>query len=455
MEDEQQVDIDGTTYSLVKLPGRDTQLVRSERDRVLGGIDLKTLVVDLGRVGKFIRVAYNGVTAAGPKFTDLQIEIQDLGYDVTKLCDKSAVTVSKFKRTCGSILTTLQSTYEYLLSGYETMALMNLASVSKLAGDMASAAEELHKDFEQEAEKVKNVQQKAMRSKAEQATLVKDLQIQEGELKAKQKLQQEIVDNARKAEEEERTRFREYEMREDKAMQQLGEDGNIFTKVVNAVTSVFGITAFGECRETKERKFRHWQAKKVEALEKRIECERMRMDAYQQLIEFAVQIERCRDEKELAAAATSALHKAIGGLRDLSRVMLQASVFWKQLQVHCKALGEDDLKKVVAGAINDLDETKRRKFWTTPGFKRQAVNFYAGWVALDEICVEYVSAIQETRKDLYKYITENPSYEEAGTNIHQLAAEFQHDLREGQKAIQDRISKADEEKENVLSSQGE
>lgn len=63
MGEELQVVIQDTTYSLVKLPASDTQLVVSERAKLLGQIDLKTLVQDLGRVGMCIRVAYNGVTA--------------------------------------------------------------------------------------------------------------------------------------------------------------------------------------------------------------------------------------------------------------------------------------------------------------------------------------------------------------------------------------------------------
>ena len=63
-----------------------------------------------------IRVAYNGMKAAHPKFTKLQIKIQRLGYDVMKLCDKSAVTVPKFKRTSGMILTDLQTAYKYTFS---------------------------------------------------------------------------------------------------------------------------------------------------------------------------------------------------------------------------------------------------------------------------------------------------------------------------------------------------
>ena len=57
---------------------------------MLGSIDLDVLVDDLRHVGDFVRIAYNGVAG----YTDLQIKIRRIGYDVTKLCDKLAVTVS-------------------------------------------------------------------------------------------------------------------------------------------------------------------------------------------------------------------------------------------------------------------------------------------------------------------------------------------------------------------------
>ena len=169
MGDELEVVIDDTTYSLVVPPRSDTELVVAERKKLLGHIDLKTLVEDLSHVGKCIRVASNGVTAAGPKFTELQIEIQDLGYDVTKLCDKSAITVSKFQRACATIITDLQATYEYLLDNLEDVALDTLASVSKLAGQMAEAAKELQEAFDNQANKVRKVAKKTQMSQGQQA----------------------------------------------------------------------------------------------------------------------------------------------------------------------------------------------------------------------------------------------------------------------------------------------
>ena len=76
MADNKLVVIDDTTYSMVELPGSDTQVVLAERSKLLGHIDLRQLVQDLGRVGRCIQVAFNGVVAAGPDYTDLQIDVQ-------------------------------------------------------------------------------------------------------------------------------------------------------------------------------------------------------------------------------------------------------------------------------------------------------------------------------------------------------------------------------------------
>ena len=445
MRDELQVVIAGTTYSLVELPRTDTQLVLAERAKLLGQIDLKTLVQDLGCVGKCIRVAYNGVTAAGPKFTELQIEIQDLGYDVTKLCDKSAITVSNFKRACTTILSDLQTTYEYLLDNFEDLALKTLAAVSEIAGQMAAAAEELQKDFEDEAMKVRGVAKKTKREQGAQAILVQDRKEEEEELKIKYEHQQKVIEDARKAEEEAERTYREYEMKEDEAIENLG-DGNLLTRVANGLAKkLLGARLFGDDQGTKQQKVSHWKEKKREALEKRKERESMRKEAYQQLTDFAVSIGKCNGEKEMAEAAVKALHKAMDGLQMLAALMMQAALFWKQMQKHCKALGEDRMKQTVENAMQRYDDAKCRKLWTSNGFKTDAVNFYAGWVALDGVCGEYILAIQETQRDLYKYITENPSYEEAEVNVKKPAIEFQKDLQEVQKAIEERDSETDEE----------
>ena len=306
-----EVEIGEEMYYLNKVPDESSAVVKEETEKLLGAINLKTLVDDLGRVGSFIRIAYNGVGAAGPKFTDHQIEIQRLGYDVTKLCDKSALTIAKFKKASSSILTNLQATYEYLLDNLEEMALETLSAVSKLAGDMEKAALELHDEF-------------------------------------------------------------------------VAEEKNV---------------------------------------EK-----------------------NCYTEENMAECAEKALHQAIGALKQLSLVMLQAANFWKQMQEHCCSLAESEMQQQVERALKlKLPDEKRLKVWTSNGFKIRVIEFYAGWVALNGVCKIYIEYIKVTQQDLYRYIAENPTFEESRQNVKELAEKFLVDLERDQKELTDKEFKAQEE----------
>ena len=66
--------------ALDKIPPESSPVVASETERVLGAIDLRALVTDLGRVGGFIRDAHYSVGAAGHKLIDQQIKIQCLNW---------------------------------------------------------------------------------------------------------------------------------------------------------------------------------------------------------------------------------------------------------------------------------------------------------------------------------------------------------------------------------------
>ena len=155
------VKIGSEEFSIVEVPSSATTVVRKQREYLLGSIDLSVLMEDHSHLGNFVRLAYNGTAG----HTELQIQIQEIGYDVTKLCDKSAVTVSMFKQASGSILNDLQRTYQFLLDGLEVIALEALALVSEVAKGMATAGEELYKNFGDESPKMEGVLKGTMKEK--------------------------------------------------------------------------------------------------------------------------------------------------------------------------------------------------------------------------------------------------------------------------------------------------
>ena len=223
-----------------------------------------------------------------------------------------------------------------------------------------------------------------------------------------------------------------------------------FRSLVNGLTSrVFGKELFGKSKATKERQLEEIQRTKREALEIRQHREKERQEAFKKLTEFTVMVKNCDNEEEFAKCSAEALHKAMEGLKILAALMMQAALFWKQMQDHCKALADDKLKDKVENAMSKFDDAKRLKLWTSRPFKTQAVRFYAGWVALDHVCGEYMEAIKETQAELYKYIQENPTYEEAKARVGDLALTFMKEIEDAQRACEERDSEMQQELDSM------
>ena len=434
------VTIDEQEYHLDVIPAAESKVVETEKEKLLGAVDLETLVNDLGRVGAFIRVAYNGVGAAGPKFTELLIEVQDLGYDITKLCDQSALTVSKFKKASATVLDDLQATYGYLLDNLEDLALETLSSVSKIAADMETAATALQQEFTKEEQKVVNALKKTQLVRGEEAKRIDDKKREYAQAEEALKHQQKLLADAQKMEKEAEKQRQQIEMNEDEAIQSI-KHATGFQKMINAM---FQTEIFDDGSAAKQ-KAQQWKEKRIEALETENKFRKMRYEALDRMTSFAAKMKNCTTEANMAEAATNALHEAITALKELSAVMMQAAQFWKQMQDHCKTLAEDRLKNMVEKAIQKHSEEVRLKVWTSTPFKRMAVRFYAGWVALNSVCAEYVEQIKVTQQDLYKYITENPTYEQCRMNVKDLAENFLSDLIKDRKAIAAKEFKAEAE----------
>ena len=450
-----QVVINDETFDLVTIPDAKSKMVLDAKDLLLGSLDLQSLVDDLGKLGNFIRVAYNGVAGN----TEVQIKVQRVGYKITKLADKSAVTVHQFKGASQSVLQELKSTYQYLLDGLEEMALETLSMLSEVAAAMAKAADELHSDFEKATDDVIDALENTQKAKGaeEEEKKTREKERQEFETRVKQAGQRQK--NALEAEAKAQALYDQAQAREDKAMD---KQDNVFSVISSALTGTIsaakeavtgnfekaaeemkkiGLGYIEAMRMANQEKMKH-----LDELQKERE---VRQKAIIECIEFAEKIRRCQDDNALAEAAIEALHGSIGALKSLSAIMMKAAVFWQQMQSHCESIAKGEMQKLVQKALDKYDDEKRLKFWTSTGFKKSAVQYYSKWVALDHVCGVYMLQIRDTRQDLYNYLEENPTIEQAKKNVRQLATEFAKDLNEAQEKLAEDQQKALEEKKSL------
>ena len=133
--------------------------------------------------------------------------------------------------------------------------------------------------------------------------------------------------------------------------------------------------------------------------------------------------------------------------------MMKAALFWEKLQEHCQSLAESEIQNQVEGALK-LPEEKRLKVWMSKGFKKRVIEFYAGWVALNDVCTKYIEQIKLAQRELYEYLTENSTYEQSRRLIPQLVKEFEADLKAAQRAIAYRSTAAEEEMSEPASTNG-
>ena len=320
------------------------------------------------------------------------------------------------------------------------MALETLSSVSKLAGDMEKAELELHEDFTAEEKKVEEILENTQRARGAEEQRIKDLQKEREEMERKKNEQQVLMADHQKAEQEAAARRRNIEEQEDAAIAELGSTGpgKVFKKMCNAFTSrvLLGAEFFDE--RAPEKKVAALKESSQKALQLEQALRKQKHDALAQMTVFANKITDCSTEENMAEIAADALHQAVGALMQLSAVMMQAAIFWKQMQDHCRTLAESEMKNQIESAIEKYSEEKRLKVWTSRGFKIKAIEFYAGWVALHCVCTTYVEYIKITQKDLYRYIQENPTYEESRVNVKELAQKFLEDLKQDQKELADK-----------------
>jgi len=151
--------------------------------------------------------------------------------------------------------------------------------------------------------------------------------------------------------------------------------------------------------------------------------------------ENAMKIERANEKTGLASAAIEALHGTIGGLYALSTIMLRAAQFWENMQKHLETLKRPLIEKEVK-AVMQYDKTERYNVWVSDDFKERGVNCYAMWVALEEVCSEYMEKLSLTNEKLYHMLIENPRPDQASAHLPELVSKFLPNLERQTRALE-------------------
>lgn len=435
--------IDDEEYSITKQPPEKSGLVVALKDDLYGELNLKQLVDHLKSVARFIRITYYATGAAPPvkEVQDIRIDVYHLGSNISKLCDQSASTVASFRSTSRTVLNELQAAYEYMIDGLEDEAIDSFAALSEHAEKMARAAEKMKNRFEEQANEVDKIAVKTMKTQSAHERKAEDEKVKQAKLEEDRKLAEKMQEDYRKYEESAREERRRYQEKED------AEIGDLDTGFLATV----GRWILGRSGKEKADEFRK---KKIEFLQEEMKNRKLRQDEMAKQAAVLKNMAECRfDEIEYTMVAEF-LHHAVSALKGLAAVMQKAVFFWEKLQEHCKTLAEDGIKKRVERVMKLESEEKRVKIWTSMAFKKQAITYFAKWVAVYSMCGDYQSEIGLTQKELYLYITENPTREECRAKLRELCHDFNKDADIAQAKSKELDSRTMKEIEGLKESKG-
>lgn len=225
---------------------------------------------------------------------------------------------------------------------------------------LARAASELQKDFEEQELKVRATLENAQKTHVFEERQV--IKMKQKQAKLKEKAQKDLIECYRKLEEDAKKDREAYEKKEVCKIKT-----GALESILNAVAKLLG----GSRSDGRERADK-WKESSI--IYKKLEIEKenrgLRNDSIQQL---TCEMQVCKDQQSETETAIKFLHQTCSALKELSVVMLRATLFWSQLQQHCRSLAEDGTKTQIEKCLARDSEEKCLRVWTSTGFKVKAV----------------------------------------------------------------------------------
>jgi uncharacterized protein YaaR (DUF327 family) len=432
------VKYEGDELSVLEKPPRDCKAVVEARENMLGSVDLDGFLNGLTTVGKFVRIAYNGV--AGD--TELQTTMREIGFDIAELCDDSGLTIGKFRMTADSILTDLTGAYQFFLDGMEEMAITAIESVGDSAKQMEVAANKLCDRFKEEKKKVLGVCRKTAQNKG----------FREQEVKKLEEKQQQMEAESEKVAKEQTLAAKEQETLQKEIEQATAEEEklteNLAPNAADVILAVVTVGILPAYRIIKAVKMMEKIQSRIDRLHdnRKKEVERQRK-ALKEMEDCAKAIAQCSDKRvSVKDQAIVALHGAVGALSSLATIMQKAAAFWKSMQNMCEEQSNGKLERLLGTAQKYEDPEERRKAYQNVAVKKRAMKMYVSWVAMEVVCDEYVKKIKGSREELYKYLCENPTIEQSQERIPLLCREFSEQISAENEKMAKQMEQIEEDK---------
>ncbi|MEB3177875.1 MAG: hypothetical protein VKL59_02370 [Nostocaceae cyanobacterium] len=400
-------------YSVQNPPANNSQLVLESRQDILGKLSIDSLVLNLQNAADLMFLAYNALagTEVWPKVSGLQKSLLDISGD-------TMTTLDIFGLRSKEVTTTLIKIYGLLLQKKDKLAIIQFKYCGKIAGDMANESEKLAGRISALGSQAELVNQDAINLKVlsqnEKSNMTKLLNDFQAKQKAAEIRRQELAREMDKLTKE------YYE-----SVAKL-KDG-WFMAAIKTVGKACGVRDHNEeaLRETHETYNRKSQ-----------EYNQLILNNLNDLKFYAAEILKAQSTLSEAARGVETFHYAVRALSAIVSALADATLFWRSIETYCKQLESSSFSNAVHDYQGELTQAELLKQYSSPDFIVLFLKNLSQWVALDNVCREYLVAAKNTYDKVGANIIASPSIATAKTQTPVLAKQIFDSIDKQTKALE-------------------
>ncbi|MCX5965151.1 MAG: hypothetical protein NT070_19100 [Cyanobacteria bacterium] len=145
-------------------------------------------------------------------------------------------------------------------------------------------------------------------------------------------------------------------------------------------------------------------------------------EALANLAQYVVEIKYTTEDTKNIETAIKSLQFAIEALSGVVAALSQTTLFWRNMANYCKeTLGSTSFTEDLGFIQSSFTLEERKDFYSSEDFLKGALVNIAQWVALNNVCDQYLTAVNEVYVKVNKNVGKPPSDDQAAAQVAGLA----------------------------------
>lgn len=145
-------------------------------------------------------------------------------------------------------------------------------------------------------------------------------------------------------------------------------------------------------------------------------------EALANLAQYAVEIKYTTNDTKNIETAIKSLQFAIEALSGVVAALSQTTLFWRNMATYCReTLGSTSFTEDLGFIQSCFSLEERKDYYSSEDFLKGALVNIAQWIALNNVCEQYLAAVNEVYTKVNKNVGKPPSDDQAAAQVAGLA----------------------------------